>query len=112
MKTSVVEMVTEAGAEALIAQMGKRLGTKTRSKVIEKTLRLIQQDFHISEVTQWFSEPRFAPTNRTTVRLSEDTASFAAALASSVNRGRPIVLMELVYFAAANLSRDDLDSAA
>ena len=112
MSTVVVEMVTEAGAEALIAQMGKRLGTKTRSKVIDKTLSLIRDDFHISDVTAWFSEPRFASTQRTTVRLSQETAEFASALAVSVNRGRPIVLMEMVYFAAAKLTRDDLESAA
>ena len=110
--TLAIEMLIEPGAERLIEKMGKRLGTKARSKVIDRTLDLIRQDFHPSDVTAWFSEARFAPTRRTTVRVSKDNAQYAGAIAASVDMGRPIVLMELVYFAAVNLSRDDLESAA
>lgn len=111
-ETTAIEMLIEPGAELLIEKMGKRLGTKARSKVIDRTLELIRQDFHPSDVTAWFSETRFAPERRTTVRVSKDNAQYAGAIAASVDMGRPIVLMELVYFAAVNLSRDDLESAA
>lgn len=112
MDTIAVEMLIEPGAEALISKMGKRLGTKARSKVIDKTLDLIRQDYHISVVAAWFSEERFAPSRRTTVRISRENADYLVALAQSLGKGRPAILLELVYFAAVNLNRDDLESMA
>jgi hypothetical protein len=107
-----IEMAIEPGAEALIKKMGKRLGTKARSKVIDKTIALIRQDFHVSEVAAWFSEARFAASRRTTVRISAENADYLAALSGLTGRGRPGVLLELVYFAAAKLSNEDLESLA
>ncbi|MGB0907847.1 MAG: hypothetical protein ACPGVT_10165 [Maricaulaceae bacterium] len=112
METLAVEMLIEPGAEALIEKMGKRLGTKARSKVMDKTLDLIRQDYHISIVTAWFSEDRFAPSRRTTVRVSRENADYLTALAQAIGKGRPAVLLDLVYFAAVNLSHDDLESMA
>ena len=112
MKTLAVEMLIEPGAEALIQMMGKRLGTKARSKVMDRTLDLIRQDHHISTVTAWFSEDRFAPSRRTTVRISYENAKYLTALAGAVGKGRPAVLLDLVYFAAVNLIRYDLESMA
>lgn len=107
-----VEMMIEPGAQALIQKMGRRLKTRARSKVIDRTVTLIRQDFHVSEVAHWFSEPRFAARKRTTVRISPENAAYLAALAQMTGRGRPIVLLELVYFAAVHLSSEDLESLA
>lgn len=107
-----IEMLIEPGADALITKMGRRLKTRARSKVIDRTLDLIRQDFHISDVQSWFSEPRFAARSRTTVRISRENADYLAALAKVTGRGRPAVLLELVYFAAVNLTREDLESLA
>ena len=110
--TLAVEMLIEPGADALIKDMGRRLKSKARSKVIDRTLDLIRQDFHVSEVCAWFSEPRFAADQRTTVRISQENADYLAALSELTGRGRPMVLLELVYFAAVKLSREDLESLA
>lgn len=110
--TLAVEMLIEPGADALIKDMGRRLKSKARSKVIDRAVALIRQDFHISEVQAWFSEPRFAARSRTTVRISRENADYLAALAKLTGRGRPVVLLELVYFAAVNLTREDLESLA
>lgn len=110
MDTKAVEMMIEPGAETLVQEMGRRMKTRARSKVIDRTLSQIREDFHISEIAGWFSEDVFAPSRRTTVRLSPDNADYLAALAETVGKGRPAVLMGLVYFAAAKLSRDDLES--
>lgn len=112
MTYTAIEMTIDSAADAQIKAMGKRLGTKARSKVIDRTLTLIREDFHPSDVAAWFSEDRFAPTRRTTVRISDDNAKYAGAIAVMVERGRPQVLMGLVYFAAVNLTREDLESAA
>jgi len=108
--TKAVEMLIEPGAEALITRMGRRMKTKARSKVIDRAVSHIRNDFHTSDVTAWFSEIRFAPSRRTTVRLSPENADYLKAIAQTVGRGRPAVLLDLVYFAAANLSREDLES--
>ncbi|WP_409432550.1 hypothetical protein ACJ3XI_10115 [Litorimonas sp. RW-G-Af-16] len=110
MTTLAVEMTIEPGAERLVTDMGRRMKTKARSKVIDRTLTQIRDDFHISELTDWFREDAFAVQRRTTVRLSPENADFVAALAQTVGKGRPSVLMGLIYFAAAHLSRDDLES--
>jgi len=88
MTTKAIEMLIEPGAETLITQMGRRMKTKARSKVIDRAVSHIRHDFYNSDVTAWFSEVRFAPQRRTTVRLSEDNAN------------------------SANLSREDLESLA
>ncbi len=110
--TLAVEMLIEPGADALIKSMGKQLKSKARSKVIDRTLTLIRQDHHVSEVAAWFSEPRFAARSRTTVRISQENADYLAAIAELIGRGRPIVLLELVYFAAVKFTREDLESLA
>ena len=112
MTTKAIEMLIEPGAENLITQMGRRMKTKARSKVIDRAVSHIRDDFHPSDVTAWFSEVRFAPQRRTTVRLSEDNADYLNSIAQTVGQGRPAVLLDLVYFAAANLSREDLESLA
>jgi len=110
MSQKAVEMMIEPGAQALIEQMGLRMKTRARSKVIDRTLSQIREDFHISDIAAWFSEDVFAPKRRTTVRLSPDNADFLAALSQMIGKGRPAILMGLIYFAAANLSRADLES--
>jgi len=112
MTTKAIEMLIEPGAENLITQMGRRMKAKARSKVIDRAVSHIRDDFHPSDVTAWFSEVRFAPKRRTTVRLSEDNADYLNSIAQTVGQGRPAVLLDLVYFAAANLSREDLESLA
>ena len=109
--TKAIEMLIEPGAEALITQMGRRMKTKARSKVIDRAITHIRDDFHASDVTAWFSEVRFAPSRRTTVRLSPDNADYLNSIAQT-GQGRPAVLLDLVYFAAANLTREDLESLA
>ncbi|WP_418152360.1 hypothetical protein AB8615_10560 [Litorimonas sp. RW-G-Af-16] len=86
MTTLAVEMTIEPGAERLVTDMGRRMKTKARSKVIDRTLTQIRDDFHISELTDWFREDAFAVQRRTTVRLSPENADFVAAPCS--NRGQ------------------------
>ena len=43
MCTKAIEMIIEPGAEKLIKQMGKRLKTKARSKVINLILNHIKE---------------------------------------------------------------------
>jgi len=112
MAVKTVEMLIESGAETLIKDMGRHMKTRARSKVIDRALTHIREDFHSSEVTAWFSELRFAPDRRTTVRLSSENADYLKAIAQIVGQGRPAILLDLVYFAAANLSREDLESLA
>ena len=107
-----VEILLEPGAEAQLKLMGRRLGTKARSKVVDRTLTMIRDDYHISDVAAWFKEDCFAPSRRSTVRISQENADYVAALAAHLGKGRPIVLMGLIYFAASQLSKDDLESAA
>jgi len=112
MTTKAIEMLIEPGAEKLITQMGRRMKTKARSKVIDRAVSHIRDDIHVSDVTAWFSEVRFAPSRRTTVRLSEDNAAYLNSIAQTIGQGRPAVLLDLVYFAAAKLSCEDLESLA
>ena len=112
MTLKAIEMLIEPGAEALITQMGRAMKTKARSKVIDRAISHIRQDYHVSEVTDWFSELRFAPSRRTTVRLSPDNAAFLDHIAQMVGQGRPAVLLDFVYLAAAKLTREDLESLA
>ena len=112
MTSKAIEMLIEPGAEKLITQMGRRMKTKARSKVIDRAVSHIRGDFHPADVTAWFSEVRFAASRRTTVRLSETNADYLNSIAQTVGQGRPAVLLDFVYFAAANLSREDLESLA
>ena len=110
MTVIAVEMLIEPGAESLIRTMGKRLKTRARSKVINHTLDHIRETAHSSDVAAWFSEERFAPARRTTVRISPDNADYLAAIAALVQKGRPAVMLDMVYFAAANMQREDFES--
>ncbi len=105
-----VEMCIEPGAEKLLDDMGRRMKTKARSKVIDAALTHIRETVHASEVGAWFSEPRFAPMRRTTIRISVENAQYLSFIAALVEKGRPVILLDLVYFAAVNLSREDLES--
>ncbi len=108
--TATIEMLIEPGAEALITDMGKRLKTKARSKVIDRTLDHIRSEAHSSDVSAWFSESRFAPSRRTTVRISRANADYLATISNLVGVGRPAVLLDMVYFAAANLAPEDFEA--
>lgn len=110
MSITTIEMLTEPGAEGLITAMGKRLKTKARSKVMDKTLTHIREQAHNSDVTAWFSEERFAAARRTTIRISRENADYLATISQIVGRGRPAVLLDMVYYAAANLSPEDFDA--
>ena len=105
-----VEMLIEPGAEKILEDMGRLMRSKARSKVIDAALTLIRENYHISEVKAWFSEPRFAPSRRTTIRISNENAQYLSFLAALVEKGRPTVLLDMVYFAAVNLSREDIES--
>ncbi|MDC0880739.1 hypothetical protein OAP69_05105 [Hellea sp.] len=110
MKTKAIEMLIEPGAEKLIAKMGRRLNTKARSKIINLILSHIREEYHNSEITEWFSEIRFSANKRTTIRINLENADYLNFISQVVAQGRPSVTLELVYFAAANLSREDLES--
>ena len=105
-----VEMQIEPGAEALLKQMGRNMRAKARSRVLNRAIGMIRETVHISEIANWFSESRFAPTRRTTVRLTEENAEWLATLAALVGRGRPSILLEIVYLAASRLGREDFES--
>jgi hypothetical protein len=110
MGTKAIEMLIEPGAEKLIRQMGRHLKTKARSKVINLILNHIREEYHNSEITEWFSEIRLSTNKRTTIRISLENANYLNFISQVVSQGRPTVTLELVYFAAANLSREDLES--
>jgi len=114
MTGKAIEMLIEPGAERLITQMGRRMKTKgmktkARSKIIDRAVSHIRSDFHNSDVTAWFSEVRFAPQRRTTVRLSEENAAYLNFIAQTVGQGRPAVLLDL---SAAIASRGFLGKRA
>ena len=111
MTQTIIEMAIEPGAEVLLLNMGKTMGTRARSTIMDRAVSHIRDAYHITEVTAWFSEPRFAPARRTTLRLSPDNADWLAALAATVGKSRPLVLLDLAYFAAANLDKGDLEAA-
>lgn len=110
MTITTVEMLIEPGAQALIAKMGKQMKTRARSKVIDRALSHIREEAHSSDVAAWFSELRFAPSRRTTVRISEENADYLNTLAKVVGRGRPAILHDIVYYAAANLRDEDYEA--
>ena len=101
MTTKAIEMLIEPGAEKLITQMGRRMKTKARSKVIDRAVSHIRDDFHNSDVTAWFSEVRFAPSRRTTVRLSEENADYLNSIAQTVDRG--VLRYCLIWFTLQRL---------
>ncbi|MEE9346721.1 MAG: hypothetical protein V3U82_00905 [Robiginitomaculum sp.] len=105
-----VEMLIEPGAEALIIAMGKKMKTRARSKVIDRAVTHIRDNDHSSDVMAWFSELRFAPSRRTTVRLSPANADYLNTLAQTLGRGRPAILLDMVYYAAANLQAEDFEA--
>ncbi len=104
------EMCIEPGADVLIQQMGRKLGTKARSKVINAALEHLRHNAPIDGVIGWFSEARFAPDRRTTVRLSAENARFANSLAAITGWGRPAILHNLVYLACAQMQAEDFEA--
>lgn len=105
-----VEMMIEPGAEALIVQMGRKMRTKARSKVIDRALNHLRDTQHASEVAKWFSEERFLASRRTTVRLSPENADYVGALAAMTGRGRPSILLDIVYLAASQMQPEDFEA--
>lgn len=105
-----VEMLIEPGAETLLKTMGKPMRLKARSKIYDRIVSHIRQNFHISEITSWFSEDCFAPSRRTTVRLSAQNAQYLEAIAGLLGQSRPNIMLKMVYFAGVKLTRSDLES--
>ena len=105
-----VEMIIEPGAEKLLTQMGRQMSTKARSKVMNGALTHLRENAHASEVAAWFTELRFAPSRRTTVRLSRINADYAESLAAMVGRGRPSILLDIVYLAASLMDKEDFEA--
>jgi len=103
-------MLIEPGAEKLLKKMGKPMRLKARSKIYDRIVSHIRQNFHSSEVMSWFSEDCFAPTRRTTVRLSQENAQYLDAMAGLTGRTRPNIMLKMVYFAGVNLTKTDLES--
>lgn len=105
-----VEMMIEPGAETILRNMGRQMHTKARSKVLDRALDHIKANEHASDVAAWFSEPRFLASRRTTVRLSDENAEYLNALAALVGRGRPAILLDIVYLAANCMQREDYEA--
>ncbi len=105
-----VEMMIEPGAEALLRQMGRQMSTRARSKVMNGALSHLRAHEHVSDVAAWFSELRFKPKRRTTVRLSAQNADYANALAQLSGRGRPSILLDIVYLAASRMDKADFEA--
>jgi len=103
-------MMIEPGAELLLERMGRRMSTKARSKVMNGALSHLRENEHVSDVGAWFSELRFAPERRTTVRLSYENADYADTLAAMVGRGRPSILLDIVYLAASRMDKADFEA--
>lgn len=110
MQGHAVEMCIEPGAETLLRQMGRQLGTRARSKTINAILSHLRLSVPIHEVAAWFSEDRVKPSRRTTIRLSPENAGYAKALSAHLGRGRPVLLLDIVYFGAARMSRADFEA--
>ncbi|PHS38628.1 MAG: hypothetical protein COA91_07630 [Robiginitomaculum sp.] len=103
-------MMIEPGAEAILKRMGRSMGTKARSKTMNGALTHLRENVHMSEVSAWFSELRFAPSRRTTVRLSPENADYANILAAMIGRGRPSILLDIVYLAATHMDKEDYEA--
>jgi hypothetical protein len=105
-----VEMMIEPGAEKILLQMGRQMKTKARSKIIDRALNHIRENETSADVAAWFSETRFLPSRRTTVRLSPENAQYANTLAAITGRGRPSILLDFVYLAASKMQREDYEA--
>jgi len=105
-----VEMMIEPGAETILRNMGRQMRTKARSKVLDRALDHIRTHEHSSDVAAWFSETRFLPSRRTTVRISDENAQYLEALAELVGRGRPSILLDIVYLAASCMNKEDYEA--
>lgn len=110
MSTKVVEMMIEPGAEIILRNMGKQMRTKARSKVLNRALDHIRTHEHTSDVAAWFSEQRFMASRRTTVRISEQNAHYLETIAAMVGRGRPAILLDIVYMAASKMKCEDYEA--
>ncbi len=109
-KMIAVEMMIEPGAEKLLAKMGRQMSTKARSKVMNGALTHLRENVHAPEVSAWFSELRFKPDRRTTVRLSRENAAYADTLADMAGHGRPSILLDIVYLAASKMDKADFEA--
>jgi len=109
-KKIATEMMIEPGAEKLLTQMGRQMSTKARSKVMNGALTHLRENVHAPEVSAWFSELRFKPKRRTTVRLSPENAAYADTLADIAGRGRPSILLDIVYLAASKMDKADFEA--
>jgi len=109
-EVKAIEMMIEPGAEALLTRMGRGMGTKARSKTMNLAMNYLRENVHMSEVSAWFSELRFKAERRTTVRLSPENAEYADALAAMIGRGRPSILLDIVYLAATHMQREDFEA--
>ena len=105
-----VEMIIEPGAEMLLRTMGRQMSTRARSKVMNGALSHLRENEHVSEVAAWFSELRFKAERRTTVRLSQENADYAESLAALTGRGRPSILLDIVYLAASRMDKADFEA--
>ncbi len=105
-----VEMMMEPGAEVLLQRMGRQMSSKARSKVMNGVLTHLRENAHMSEVSAWFSELRFKAARRTTVRLSSENADYAHILAALAGRGRPSILLDIVYLAASLMDKNDFEA--
>lgn len=108
--TTAVEMMIEPGAETLLQNMGKQFGTKARSKVMNKSISHFRNHLQTSDLVKWFREDWILPSRRTTVRISKQNAEFASALAQMTNKGRPAILLGMVYLAACQLAPEDYEA--
>lgn len=107
---TAVEMMIEPGAEKLLQQMGRKMRTKARSKVMDRALSHLRENEHAPEITAWFSELRFLASRRTTVRLSPENADYVQVLADMTGRGRPSILLDIVYLAASKMQQEDFEA--
>ncbi len=105
-----IEMMIEPGAEALLRKMGRGMGTKARSKTMNGAMVYLRENVHMSEAAGWFSELRFQAERRTTVRLSSENAQYAEVLAAMTGRGRPSILLDIVYLAATHMDKEDFEA--
>ena len=108
---TIMEMKIEPGAEMLLKQMGRKMKLKARSRILDRAIAHIRQTEHISDVAAWFSEPRFAAERRTTLRISQDNADWLSDVAALTGWGRPALLLDMVYLAAAHMDGADYEAA-
>lgn len=103
-----VEIALDDGADQLIRQLGRGLGTRTRSRVLQTILDYARSESHVSELMEWLSEQRFLPDRRTTLRLPPHHIRLLESLAETCDFPRTRILANLVYYVACHADIDDL----